>query len=218
MQPSDRRAGPDRPSLILKIPGLQDGLVKLFKELRQPAKQEQFITSPMKEITRLLPGVRLSASEVSNANRFLFSVLANEQFRTWAHEYQSLQIEKFRANPKLKLDRTEVMQDLANAYAKFGDQNLLLNLVNPLSARATAPRSVAISHYIHTTTVLLLLGWAVIAVALTVIDFTPFTRPAEDFNFALSPAEMRALAEQLVTRSKQLSDSGVLFDPNARLP
>lgn len=207
----------EKPSLILKMPGLHSGLTKLFRALRKSETREQFIHNPAKAISRYLPSLSLTATEVSHANRFLFSILANDKFKSWALSYQQEQMKAYRKNPDMKLSRNQITQDLARAYAEFGDKDLLLSLVNPLSLRAAPPKSVAISNYIHTHTVILQVGWAIILVVLTAIDFTPIVDRPEDVDFALSPAEMGAIADQLIARAKELRKSGALFDPEKEL-
>ena len=105
--------------LILKRGDLQRDTAALFANLREDASaREQFIKDPARHLSERVIKQQLPPQRISDANRVLFTMLANDGFRHWLDEYQ--------ANPSGKqVSQEQFGSDFAKAVLQFGDSDLL---------------------------------------------------------------------------------------------
>ena len=114
---------------------------------RSAAFRAAFVNNPAEATQRTLLKDIMHAgpTELSRANRVLFSMLSNPAFMTWSPEYEAALRERIRdvleivedpverlARIGTALDRATLYQDIARAMLTHGDAELLLALaVNP---------------------------------------------------------------------------------------
>ena len=202
----------ERKPLVLHHDGLRVSVAELFALANEDAEVRQLLLeNPSRVILEaIVPGGagEIPAQRLSEANRFLMSVLANDEFREWAASYQA----KLSANPK-NVDRIAVAQDMAAAFGRYGDTSLTVSLANQAAfdkgATALKPNvEVTVETYIAVAFVLILV--------LVLIDFN--VNDPTGFDKQISPAELRSIADQLINQAKQKHAAGELADPRATIP
>lgn len=65
---------------------------------------------------------------ISDSNRLMFSLLANDGFRNWAISYQNTIIQQAQSSGNYILDRAQITQDVVNAMVTNADNNILFSL------------------------------------------------------------------------------------------
>ncbi len=203
--------------LVLKHEDLRGSVAGLFGELNGSQRlQKIFINDPSRVVlSAILPkGAGMPSDQrLSEANRFLFSLLANGDFRDWAREYQEKLNEGLRSgalNPK-DIDKGTLAQDLVEAFGRYGDPSLITALGN----QAMLPDKDELEqHGVEVAISIYILVVSVIVLVIVAIDLTPLTSD-EYADKRLSPAEIRSLADQLVNQAKRRQQAGSLADPRA---
>ena len=200
--------------LVLKHDNLRDSVASLFELMNEDSSLRQtFINNPSQVVLgSILPkNVDMpSPQRVSEANRFLFSLLANDEFRDWARNYQGHLNEQM-ASGRLKpenVDKMKLAQDMAEAFGRYGDTSLLVSLGN----QAALPDSPALNVEVTIETYIAIA--AVIFLIIFAIDITPFNS-GEYTDRRLNSAEIRGIADQLVNQAKQKRRAGELADPSS---
>lgn len=198
--------------LVLRVSGLRGRISRLFDELgHNQGLRHTFIDQPMTVmLQRVFPdrAGKVPAQEISRANRFLFSVLANDQFRVWADGYQSdLLAEMTRTGTRPEdLDRMRILTDTANAMMEFGDADI----VRPLLESSASLEADQEQDIIAVETAIVVVFVAVLTVFISQIDVTPVISP-EDGPVAtsMSTSDIRNLADQLVRQAEQVKSRRV---------
>jgi hypothetical protein len=151
--------------------------------------------------------------EVSDSNRLLFSILANNKFLDWLAEYS-------RKNPKAS--KEQYAQDLVQAAVKFGDKNIIASISKFLVANKGIPGLGDVAQQI------------LINNAAGQTFATPVNQPStsdqslkssQNFNglgfghlgHVFDPAFMRSVIESLVNKAKDLSKAGQLQNMKSKI-
>ena len=158
--------------------------------------------------------------EVSEANRFLFSLLSNDGFRQWVSEFQARlarEIEAGELDPET-VDKGMLYEEVARAFIEYGDKNLIASLAMGPGNHGIPPENdddmCSVTHLSTCIESFLVVAIAAIVVlVLTQIDLTPLTSPSS----SLSPRELRGIADQLVLEARKLDREGTLRDPAATI-
>ena len=193
----------DRGRLVLKERELAPKINKLFQKLARDAKaRKAFVEDPGSILIReVLPPryAKISKPRIANANRLLYSLQSNDGFRKWANSYQRGLARKKR------VDRGQVLHDLATAMAKHAD---------PAFVKAILEEQVALRQDGFTCQ-----GWvlaigafiiAVAAVILAAAVLASMTVIGPDRDVKITPAQMRAISQQLVAHAAQVRKTGKL--------
>jgi hypothetical protein len=208
------KASPSQ-GLLLKVPGLQKKTSALFKELEGSSKlKKSFIQNPSGVLSPKLLGKKVSKQQVSDANRLLFSILANDKFLNWVDSYAT-------ENRGKKVSKEQFSRDFADAVLKFGDQNILGSLIQSAS-RGGIP---GLGGEVFQQLIINNAAGQAIATPVNQPSTSDQTlRSSQNFNgigfgdlTVINPAVMRAITEQLVDRAKELSRAGTLADLNAEI-
>jgi hypothetical protein len=153
---------------------------------------------------------------VSEANRLLFSALANDRFYSWLEEYQARLINELRETKRTKPDLDKVAQDISQAILEHGDANLVLSL-------GLQGRPVPSDVFRTPASAFVLVDDVAIGVHVYLVfkfvkyfDFLVTFDPEEDFDVRLTPAQLRAISEQIIEHAKALKDAGALSDPTVQ--
>lgn len=189
--------------LSLPIPDLRRRTSSLFQELNKDRElRERFIQNPASVIgQRVTPGLRLTNSELSDSNRLLFSLLANDRFRRWSAAYQESLRRQAEAEGQESIDRRKVRQDFVRAVARFGDSDLLAAFAANAFQFQPGGEDVAI-FIIKTESVAFSSTWFIYKVSGTSFE-----------NLVLPPHELRALAEETLAHARELQELGRLAEP-----
>src|SRR5262245_33756403 len=108
------RETPPRAPLVLGRTRLRQRMAELFQRLDEDEKaRRRFIQNPVGLIQERVFQEKLPAQRASEANRLLFSVLANEAFSGWLETYAAEHRGK-------RIDKARFHQDFARALVEFG--------------------------------------------------------------------------------------------------
>lgn len=190
--------------LILRNDDLAAKTEAFFKELNtNPRLQSEFINNPSGVITRrfLLPSAaaQISPQRLNNANRILYSVIANDRFRIWAQEYQT-NIDKLG-----KIDKSQVVKDFSAAVIRFGDAALVQGLIEE-SFLASAGKSqnptitFDCTSFFYVYTCMFMVSHLAFVVSFASLK-------GENIFTA---QEFRAVANKMIANSKQMEKAGSL--------
>jgi hypothetical protein len=201
--------------LIFKEDNLRRSMGALFALLRKDDEiRRQFFEDPTRVIiAAILPkGAEMPPEQqISEGNRLLFSLLANDGFRQWASEFQtklSADIESGLLVPG-EIDKKVLYEEVAKAFVEYGDKNLIASL----AVQPDKPPVCSVTHVSTCIEISVVVAALLIAV-ITMIDLTPIAEPRS----RLSPMELRSIADQLVLHAKELDHAGTLRDVSATIP
>lgn len=206
-----------RDLLVLKYQDFQGETSGFFKELNKDADlRSLFFTNPSLVLRTKLPSLRsidVSDQQDELANRVLFSVLSNERFMTFLKEYQSKKNQALKRFIKSsgdkqaakELDERTIKMEFAEAMLKFGDKELMSNILGR-SSSVTQPGG-ALGWFVIFVVVIIVVAAVEAVVALgTSGDFAP-TSPGK---LPISASELRKIASQLVVAAKQAREGGLI--------
>jgi len=203
--------------LILKHDDLRSEVSGFFKELnKNSALANLFFANPSLVLRTKLPSlsnIQVGEQHDAVANKVLFSVLSNDKFKGFLKDYQEKKnkaIARFLKSPKDKraaaeLDEQTIRGEIAEALLKFGDKDLVANLLG---------RGGAFNPHTNIfTAVFFEILVAVVAVAVHAVlflgtsgDFAP-TSPGQ---LPVSAQALRKIANQLVTVANEARTAGEL--------
>lgn len=104
--------------LVLPIKDLRTRTTALFEKLSEDEKaRNKFIKNPAEAISQMW-GVKLPKQEISDANRFLFCVLANDKMNKWLSSYDGYPGGK-------RVTDAQFARDFSDAITKYGDADLV---------------------------------------------------------------------------------------------
>ncbi|WP_093515754.1 hypothetical protein [Stigmatella erecta] len=191
-------------------------MAALFQELDTDEKaQQRFIQDPSGIIMDRVFQEKLPPQRASEANRLLFSVLANKQFLRWMDQYAS-------EHQGQRVGKDEFNQDFAKALLEFGDHELLLSVVSNASLGFGIPGMGDRAQQILINNAA---GTAVATPVNSPSTSDQTLRSSQNFNGLgfgdlgqlINPAILRSLSEQLLARAQELKDAGTLADLSARI-
>lgn len=193
----------DRPmQLVLKDLDLVAKTDAFYADLKSDASlQDAFINDPTRVMTQnLLPGgiaYSIPQQQISNANRLLYSIVANDGFRAWARSYQA-ELEK-----EGKFDKAQIEKDFAAAVVRYGDSALVQSLMeSDNKLKVHGPRMDVV--YVYDIAI------AIEIVLVLVIVFVGVFGIPMHARFTYKSGDLRLLVERMVARGKELQDSGAL--------
>ena len=209
--------------LLLEYDNLLERIDILFKKLITSNDQnylQVFLTNPIElfEKELIFDNVEFPLQEISDGNRFLFSVLSNDLFYKWLQDYQNDIIDKMKTAKTIIPDKNQILQDIAGAMVQFGDKEIAFTFLNAFTQIADRPRprghgddDVAVVTLVAVAIVVIVV--AVIApIALISLRINPLGSTILPTN--ISVQQMRSLADQLVAQAKKYKADGKLTDMN----
>lgn len=196
--------------LVLKPAQLRSNAQALFEQLdKDPHASQDFIHNPAGVLTQKVTQKPLPQQQITDVNRVLFAMLANDGFRQWMDDYES-------APGGKPVTQAQFSQDFAKAVLKFGDSDLIRALFQLAGDGFGLPG-------FGNSAEQLLIGpeKSVVTPAATPSTSDQTLKSSQNFNgFAtgmqfgfggvVDAAVLRAVISQLVTEAKQLQASGQL--------
>ncbi len=184
--------------LEVKSRDLRKNIITLFEEMQTNRKlRDAFIRNPVAQIVERVAKKKMQPQTISEANRLLFSLLANDDMVKWLQSY-----DKKRQGGRR--DRNQFAMDFAKQVAALGDANIVASLVSNAAQGFGIP------------------GLRDGVAYQCVCNETPnkydcaCTPVAKDTTWGkqkgIPPEMLRSLTEHLVTRAKELSRTGTLAD------
>lgn len=207
---------PSTPPLVLGRKAFRQSMAALFQELDTDEEaQQRFIQDPAGIIMDRVFQEKLPPQRASEANRLLFSVLANKQFLRWMDQYAS-------ENKGRRVGKDEFNQDFAKALLEFGDQELLLSVLSNASAGFGIPGMGDRAQQILINNAA---GTAVATPVNSPSTSDESLRSSQNFNGLgfgdlgqlVNPAILRSISEQLLARAQELKDVGALADLSVQI-
>jgi len=199
--------------LILKEENLRQNTIALFEELkRDPEARESFIRNPVGQVSANIFQRDVSPQHLSDANRFLFSMLANDKFRQWLDNYPS------ETNGQ-KVTREQFSRDFAKALIEYGDQNIFISMLKHASDGFGLPAFSPVAQQLVTGPDK---STATSPATPSTSDQTAHSSSnansvAFGYGWAVDPAFMRSIVEQVIAHAKDLASAGQLADLSAEL-
>lgn len=192
--------------LVLRKEGISRRSAELFNELNVNEElRKEFIRNPAQLISERVMQHSLPPGQVSAGNRFLFSLLANEKFRTWLKVY-SRQLEKE------KIPEEERLRAFAEAAIKYGDENIVASLTDLASSGYGIP---GITNFAYQFTSGFVTPTSQANEANLSQNFNMSSQQNTsgtgiDSEILINPAILRAILEQLIAQAEELSTLGKL--------
>ncbi|SEM16226.1 hypothetical protein SAMN05444354_112142 [Stigmatella aurantiaca] len=207
---------PSTPPLVLGRKAFRQSMVALFQDLDTDEKaQQRFIQDPAGIIMDRVFQEKLPPQRASEANRLLFSVLANKRFFRWMDQYAN-------ENKGRRVGKDEFNQDFAKALLEFGDHELLLSVVSNASTGFGIPGMGDRAQQILINNAA---GTAVATPVNSPSTSDQTLRSSQNFNGLgfgdlgqlVNPAILRSISEQLLARAQELKDVGALADLSVQI-
>jgi hypothetical protein len=205
-----------RPKLVLKRQDLRKNTAILFEQLaKDKTAREEFIQNPVGQVVAKLTKQPLPRQHISDANRVLFAMMANEKFRKWLDEYE--------AQPGGKaVTQEQFGRDFAEALLKFGDSDLIRAVFKYASDGFGMPGFTDVAQQLITGP-----DKSAITSPATPSTSDKTLKSSQNFNnkstgfqfgdaFHVDPAFMRSMVEHLITHAQELKKSGKLADVNTQ--
>lgn len=182
--------------LEIKQKDLQKNLLKLFAEMQKDKKlMNSFIHNPTKHIANFVMGKKLPPQQISEANRLLFSLIANDDMVKWLNTYREYEREG-------EIDKKKFAVDFAREIGKLGDENILISLVSNAVQGYGIPGMGEAAYQCVCNETPNKYSCACTPVAKNQL-------PVPD-GIMVRPEMLRALAEHLISYAKDLSREGKL--------
>lgn len=184
--------------LEIKQKDLQKNLLNLFTEMQKDKKlMNSFIHNPTEHIANVVMRKKLPRQQVSEANRLLFSLIANDDMVEWLNTYKGHEREG-------EMDKKQFAVDFAREIGRLGDENILISLVSNAVQGYGIPGMGEIAYQCVCNETTNKNSCACTPVAKNQL-------PIPD-GIMVRPEMLRALAEHLISYAKDLSREGKLSD------
>lgn len=183
-------------TLELRVPDLRKNLLAVLEKVETDERvRAAFVKNPAKLITAKVAHVALSAHQISETNRLLFSLIANDKMRAW--------LSRYKGTGTGKAAKQEFAAAFAKQVASLRDENILTALLGNALAGNGVPglSQVAYQCVCNETT------------GKTSTTCTPVAKNQVAFGSeVVDPETVRALSEALVARAKTLVKQGALVN------
>lgn len=201
--------------LTISRPEFSGALKRLMKDVNETREVSSRISlDPFGTISSYFPETlgKVNMQKVSEANKLVYAVLANDGFRSWAQEYNRSLAAKLDLTNPASVDKSAIRKDLAEAILKHGDTNLVYALLGGqtrLGGLTAEDMQARVDAVVSVEVAVVAIAVVAVHVVVTVIDFTPkVPDPNIDLMVAESSgSEVRAIAEQLMNAAKRFKDA-----------
>lgn len=210
--------------LLLKYHDLRNEVAHLFEVLNSDQSlRELFFTNPILVIRTKLPS--LSPIDLNNqqdevANRILFSVLTNNRFIDFLNGHQKKkrrlldQLLRDPGNERIirQFDERAMKAEFAAALLKFGDKELISNLLGSTLPPTPTPPTLIIFHTILLLEVAVLISVHVLVqiVVKLAIGTAGEAIPRTLGDVPISASELRRITDQLLATAQKMRENGGL--------
>jgi hypothetical protein len=181
--------------------GMRNNLIVLYERLEKSERlRDSFISDPTGHISRRVMQKRLPRQQVSEANRLLFSLLANEKMVRWLKNYRQV-------SGRGKIDRQKFALDFAKQVQRLGDDNIMAGVI------ANAARGYGIP------------GLTNVAYQCVVNETpnkydcacTPVSKDSIPADLGVRPELVRSMTRHLIRHATDLAAAGKLTDLTAEI-
>lgn len=180
--------------LVIKPRGLRKNLVTLFQRLEKNTKaRDAFIRNPVGTLAKEVTRRRLPPQRVSEANRLLFALLANDEMVRWLRTYGTNRVSG-------KLDKKQFALAFARQIQKCDDANILAGVVINAARGYGIPGLWEVAYQ------------CVVNETPTKYDAvcTPVAKDKLPEELGVPPEVLRLTTEHLISHAKDLARKGIL--------
>lgn len=185
------------PALTIDRRQMRERLAALMKRIEEaPDVREQFLLDPAGILAEEVTGVDASRHQLSEVNRLMFAILANDDLVEWIAEFE----------PKRKPAAREVfIENFARKVAELGDATVLGAIISNAAVGNGFPGigQLAYQCVSNETT------------GKRSVTCTPVAKASLGGEYGIDPATIRSLSEALVERARELARTGQLGQLNA---
>lgn len=188
-----RKDSSDR--LEIRPEGFRRNIIDLLERVHvDEYTMTSFIQNPVDLVTNRVMARELPPQQVSEANRLLFALIANDEMRDWLDTYEA-------NNQGKRLNKEEFAVAFAKKINELDDENILIALVSNAAVGNGIP------------------GFTDVMYQCVVretpnkdsVACTPVAKDTTSFlGTMLNPDILRSITEALIVRAKELSASGQL--------
>lgn len=202
--------------LVLHHEELRVNTARLFDRLREDEEAQQaFIRDPARHVAEHVLNSELPDQHASDANRVLFEMLANDEFREWLDQYES-------SPGGERVSDEQFARDFAEAVLKFGDPDLLGSLLAHASNGGRVPGGSVFQQFVTGPDRTFVTSPATPSTSDQSLNSSQnFNNNSSGFQFglgdAVDPAVMRAVTDQIISRAKELKQAGELANRQQHL-
>jgi hypothetical protein len=185
---------PKSARLEIRRPELRANTLKLLAKIqKEPALLKAFVRNPTKAIANGIMKQRLAPQKMSESNRLLFALIANDEMLRWLKTYDEGLGGKH-------MDKQAFTAAFAKKIGELGDKNILAALVGNAAVNNGIPglSSVAYQCVIRETT------------GKDSCACTPVAKASLTLAGVVTPDTLRAVTDALIAHAKQLSAQGKL--------
>ena len=217
--------------LLFEHERFKERVNSLYKKLEDPSVLKAFINNPTESLSNeLFPedSNKLSSQNISNTNRLLFSILSNKQFFDWALKYQNELANKRESDGDIKEDQNKVLQDIAEAFVRYGNKELIMSLMlfnnKNFGVKPPNPNTPDIGfYYVSLSVDVNVIAYVEVVIAAAVgaivvaVALFPISKPNHLTNFKgipINPQQVRLISERLIAHANKLKKAEKLIDPN----
>lgn len=188
-------------SLEIKPKDLRKNVLALFEEIsKNESVKNSFIHNPVEQITKKVMKRELPSQQISEANRFLFSLLANDEMVEWLNSYSKERKDE-------KLDKKQFAVNFAKEISKLGDENIIISLVSNAVLDYGIPGITDVAYQCVYHELPNKNEWAC----------TPVAKDNSSPEMGIDPGMLRSLTEHLISYAKELKNMGRLADLNTQI-
>lgn len=187
------------PALTIDRGQMRERLASLIKRIEGvPDMREQFLRDPAGTLAEEVTGIDASRHQLSEVNRLMFAILANDDLVEWIAEFE----------PRQKHAAREVfVANFARKVAELGDATVLGAIISNAAVGNGFPGvgPVAYQCVSNETT------------GKRSCTCTPVAKASLGRDYGIDPATIRSLSEALVERARELARTGQLEQLNAMI-
>lgn len=189
--------------LELRPPELRKNMIALLEKVENDKQARQaFIDNPTKVMISKVAHVKASASQVSESNRLLFALLANDKMLDFLAKFEA-------STTNRKAAKLEFAAAFASKIAELKDENITIALLGNTLVGNGVPGLSQIAYQCVTNETTGKTSTACTPVAKNSIDISN--------SLVIDPETIRALSEALVARAKKLAKAGAIANLNQRI-
>lgn len=185
------------PALTISRGQMRERLASLMKRIEEvPDMREQFLLDPAGTLAEEVTGVCASRHQISEVNRLMFAILANDDLVEWIAEFE----------PKRKhAAREAFVENFAKRVVELGDVTVLGAIISNAAVGNGFPGlgQIAYQCVSNETT------------GKRTCTCTPVAKASLGREYGIDPATIRSLSEALVERARELARTGQLEQLNA---
>lgn len=179
--------------LQLEVDGFRERMVKFYEDVeKDPKLQEEFISNTCGVLSERVTGYEVTRHQISEANRLMFAILANDKLVSWLNNYE---------HKGRRLNKEEFAYEFANKLSDVDDGTIIASIVSNALVGNSLPGlgQIAYQCVVRETN------------SRDSCTCTPVAKDTQVIGGErINPNTIRSLSEALIKRGKELKEKGQL--------